>query len=165
MSMTMVAEPRDRDGTIEGGSWEDAILRGDLRQTLGLKTQDLVFGLRIAHAHQERGDLAGALRLFGALVLCDPTDPQFQHGLAQCGLAAGHFALAVQAASAMIASDPRSPAGFLISGLGCAGLGEREAAREDLDHAAQLAREMGDVTVLKSAERALAALADRTALD
>lgn len=137
-----------------------ALLNGHIRDALGLASEDLAIGLEVARNLLQRGATAEALRVYAGLILCEPTNPTFQAGLANCALVAEEYHLALQAASAVIALAPRDPRGYLISGRACLGLGAFGEAGEDLRDAVTLGREARDAVAVEEARRLLDALPD-----
>lgn len=142
------------------GSEAAALLDGQIRDALGLKSEDLSIGLEVARNLLQRGATADALRVYAGLILCEPTNPVFQTGLANCALAAEEFHLALQAASAVIALAPQDPRGYLVSGRACIGLGALAEASEDLRDAVALGRAARNAAVVEEAGRLLEALPD-----
>lgn len=121
----------------------EALLGGQLRQDLGLKTQDLRIGLTVARNLLNRGQHGEAMRLYAVLVLCEPTEVDFQVGLANCASAMGEHHMALQAASAVIALAPSDPRGYLLSGRSCLHIGSIAEAEQDLGDALGLAEQSG----------------------
>ncbi len=115
-----------------------ALLAGKIAGELGLTGDDLRIGLTIARNLMKRGAHAEALRAYGVLVLCEPTNIDFQIGLANCASMVGAHLVAIQAASALIVLAPRDPRGYLLSARGCLGISDLAAAREDLEDARRL---------------------------
>ncbi len=132
-----------------------AILSGMIGEALGLQPNDLRLGLDVAKNQLERGRPAEALKSYAMLVLCEPTNVDFQVGLANCALRLEEFHLALQAASAVVAMRPRDPRGYLLSGRACIGLSAPAEAREDLTDALAFAKAAGDATLAAEAERLL----------
>jgi Flp pilus assembly protein TadD len=134
---------------------ERLIASGAIRRALGLESIDLHFGLDLARAQLQRGALLDAFRTYVALVLCDPSDPELQIGLANCALLVQQNELALQAASVVIALQPSNPRGFYLSGRACFALGQLAEAEEDLTDAVALARKAKDSAVFMEADRLL----------
>ncbi|MGJ0508141.1 MAG: hypothetical protein ACR652_13650 [Methylocystis sp.] len=97
--------------------------------------------------------------MYSVIVLCEPTNPEFQLGLANCAMQLGDQHLALQAASATIAFDARNARGYYISGRACLALGYRAEAEEDLMDAVSFGRGSRDSNVVEEAERLLKQLA------
>jgi len=133
MSVATAAQPNGDDETLA------ALLRGELRDKLGLSSEQLRIGLTLARNHLTRGAPVEALRIYVALVLCEPTNVDFQIGLANCAGLLGEHHLALQAASAVIAHAPKDARGYLLSGRSCMMIGAFDEAKEDLDDALALA--------------------------
>ncbi len=144
------------------GSETAAFLNGQIRDALGLRSEDLTIGLEVARNLLQRGATADALRVYAGLILCEPMNAAFQTGLANCALAAEEYHMALQAASAVIALAPRDPRGYLISGRACLGLGAFAEAGEDLREAVERGREVRDAVAVEEARRLLDALPDPT---
>lgn len=136
-----------------------SFLAGGLRERLGLDPEHLTIGLVVARNHLARGAVGEALRLYGTLVLCDPSNAEFQLGLANCASMGGEHHLALQAASALIATTPGDARGYLLSGRSCLMLGHAGEAREDLDDALRIALSNGDHAVADEARLLLDRLA------
>lgn len=143
----------------QNGSAVDAfgrlLVEAEIGKNLGLAADDLAVGLDIAKSLLERGQPMRAMRIYGALVLCFPTIADYQIGLANCALQLEENYMALQAASAVIALEPRNPRGYFLSGRACLAAGEIAEAREDLGDALRLAKESGDTLVATEAERLL----------
>lgn len=122
-----------------------------LRAYLGLEVEHLLPGLDIAANLLQRGEHDEAVRIYAALVLCDPAEVRFQIGLATCALAIREFHIALQAASAIIASTPDNPRGYLISGHAALGLLDFDAAVDDLREALRIAEQAGDQATAEEA--------------
>lgn len=132
---------------------------GGLRERLGLDPGHLAIGLAVARNHLARGAVGDALRIYGTLVLCDPANADFQLGLANCASMGGEHHIAMQAASALIATAPGDPRGYLLSGRSCLMLGHADEAREDLADALRIALSNGDHAVADEARLLLDRLA------
>lgn len=132
-----------------------------LREYLGLEVEHLLPGLDIAANLLRRGQHEEALRTCSVLVLCDPMEIRFQHGLATCALETEDFPIAALAASAIVAGDPDNPEGYLISGRAFLGMRDFDIAVEDFREAVRLAEQAGDAAMARQAglllERALIA--------
>lgn len=133
MSAATATQPNGDDEILA------ALLRGDLRDKLGLDSGQLRVGLSVARNHLTRGAPLDALRIYVPLVLCEPTNVDFQIGLANCAGLLGEHHLALQAASAVIALAPRDARGYLLSGRSCLAIGAFSEAKEDLEDALALA--------------------------
>jgi Flp pilus assembly protein TadD len=137
---------------------ERLVASGAIRRGLGLESVDLRFGLDLARNQLQRGATAEAFRTYIALVLCDPSDAEFQVGLANCALVVGENELALQAASAAIALQPTNPRGLYLSGQACMALRQFVEAREDLADAIELARQTKNSMIVLEAEKLLTKL-------
>ncbi len=133
MSVATATQPDGADETLA------ALLRGELREKLGLNSEQLRVGLSVARNHLARGASLDALRIYVPLVLCEPTNVDFQIGLANCAGLLGEHHLALQAASVVIALAPKDARGYLLSGRSCIGIGAFSEAKEDLEDALALA--------------------------
>lgn len=145
-----------------GDKLDDAqqrIFAGAIREGLGLTSEDLRLGLTVARNQLMRGARLEALRTYVALVMCEPGNVDFQLGLANCAAAIGEFHLTLQAASAVIALDPRHPRGYYLSGRACLALGYRDEAQEDLDDAVEFGRAARDAKTVAAAQKLLRQLA------
>jgi Flp pilus assembly protein TadD len=151
MSVATATEPNGDDETLA------ALLRGELRNKLGLSPEQLRIGLSVARNHLTRGAPAEAFRIYVALVLCEPANVDFQIGLANCAGLIGEHHLALQAASAVIALAPRDARGYLLSGRSCMMIGAFSEAKEDLEDA--LARAGSDAAVAGEAKVLLGRIA------
>lgn len=129
------------------------------RERAGLEAEHLLPALAVAERMLHRGDEEGALRTCAALVLCDPAEPRFQMGLAACALHAGRHAVALRAASAVIAIVPESPEGYHLSGHASLGLRDYGTARDDFAAALRLARGTGNHEIAEDSEHMLRRLA------
>lgn len=123
-----------------------------IREHLGLEVEHLLPGLDIAANLLRRGEHAEALRTYSLLVLCDPAEIRFQHGLATCALETGEFHLAALAGSAIVAGAPDDPEGYFISGRAFFGLRDFDAAIDDFRRAIQLLEQAGDAASARGAE-------------
>jgi Flp pilus assembly protein TadD len=135
------------------------VLAGAIREDLGLASEDLRFGLHVARNQLMRGAKQAALRTYAALVLCEPMNAEFQAGLANCASQLGDHHLALQAASAVIALDPRNALGYYLSGHACLALGHRDEAREDLLDAVSFGRAAKEAKIVVESEKLLSQLA------
>jgi Flp pilus assembly protein TadD len=133
MGVASAMQPNGDDETLS------ALLRGELRAKLGLSTEQLRIGLSVARNHLTRGAPLEALRIYVAMVLCEPTNVEFQIGLANCAGLLGEHHLALQAASAVIALAPKDARGYLLSGRSCMMISAFSEAKEDLEDALALA--------------------------
>ena len=135
-----------------------AFLEGSLRKEIGLKSEDLRIGLEVAKNFMKRGAFPEALRTYAALCLCEPTNIDFQIGLANCTLQMEEYHLALQAASVVVALAPRNPRGYFMSGRACVGLGHFAEAREDLDESIELGLRARDGLIVEEARKLLQVL-------
>jgi Flp pilus assembly protein TadD len=135
------------------------IAQGAIRKALGLEPIDLRLGLDVARIHLQRGAAGDAFEIYAMLVVCDPSDPELQVGLANCALYVGENNLALQAASAIIALTPADPRGYFFSGRACLALGHVAEAKEDLTEAIELARKCKNVLVFGEASKLLERIA------
>jgi Flp pilus assembly protein TadD len=133
MSVASATQPKGDDETLA------ALLRGELRNRLGLSSEQLRIGLSVARNHMTRGAPLEALRVYVTLVLCEPANVDFQIGLANCAGVLGEHHLALQAASAVIALAPKDARGYLLSGRSCMMISAFAEAKEDLEDALALA--------------------------
>lgn len=148
-------------GALEDVDASLAALRdGRLGEALGVGPKELQAGLALAASHLERGSVEEALRLYAALVLCHPSDPELQAGLANCALKAEQYHLAIQASAALIATSPLDPRGYLFSGTACLATGDLREAQEDLSSAAEMARRSGQNAIAHEADRLLGIAAE-----
>lgn len=136
-----------------------------LREQLGLDVDHLLPGLDIATARLRRRDGEDALRICAALVLCDPSEPRFHAGLATCALEIGVHAVALRAASAVIALTPASPLGYHLSGHAYAGLQDYDNAIADFTEALRLSCNVTQAEIARDSARMLARLAAVTKAD
>jgi len=132
-----------------------AFLNGAIRKELGLESIDLRAGLDIAKSHLKRGAHLEALRTYVALVLCEPTNIDFQVGLANCALLLNQHHLALQAASAIVALAPSDARGYFLSGRACLALGHYAEAAEDLRDAVEFGRNARDPVIAEEASQLL----------
>jgi Flp pilus assembly protein TadD len=137
---------------------ERLIASGAIRKGLGLESIDLRFGLELARSQLQRGATTEAFRTYVALVLCDPSDPDLQIGLANCALQVKEPELALQAASAAVALQPTNPRGYYLSGQACFALGHFAEAEEDLTDAIAWARKAKDSVLFAEADQLLTKL-------
>ncbi len=146
------------DIETRGGAASDAeraILGGAIRKDLGLETRDLRPGLTVAKNLLLRGSKAEALRIYVALVLCEPMNAEFQIGLANCAMLLGENHLALQAASVVVALEPRNPRGYYVSGRACLALRHYAEAEEDLRDAAAFAKAARDEVIALESDKLL----------
>jgi Flp pilus assembly protein TadD len=132
------------------------IAQGEIRKILGLEPIDLRLGLDVARNQLMKGALADAFRTYAALVMCDPSDPELQVGLANCALHLGENSIALQAASAVVSLASSDPRGYYFSGRACLALGHLTEAEEDLTKTVELAAHPKHATVLDEARKFLA---------
>lgn len=144
---------KDQTANPDGGI--SAFLNGSLRKELGLESIDLTAGLSIAKNYLERGLPLEAMRTYVALVLCEPTNPDFQVGLANCAIQMGEDHLALQAASAVVALAPSDPRGYFLSGRACFALGHYAEAAEDFRDALEFGRKSNDALIVDEASKFL----------
>src|SRR5262249_28810721 len=116
---------------------------------------DLQPGLDIAKNHLQRGAFAEAMKMYVALVLCEPMNSDFQVGLANCALQMQEFHLALQAASAIVALAPSDPRGYFLSGRACFGLGHFAEAKEDFTDAIEFGRKSKNAMIVNEASELL----------
>ncbi|WP_298958093.1 pathogenicity island protein [uncultured Methylobacterium sp.] len=133
-------------------------LDGGVRDAIGLRSEDLSVGLEVARNHLRRGAPAEAFRIYVGLILCEPTNVEFQVGLANCALHLEEAHLALQAASAVVSLAPKDPRGYYLSGRACLTLGHLAEAQEDLTDAVARAREARDAATADAARRLLQSL-------
>lgn len=138
------------------------IAQGGIRKALGLQPLDLRLGLDLARSQLLRGAFGEAFRTYVALVLCDPSDPELQVGLANCALHVKENDLALHAASVVIALAPSDPRGYFLSGRACFALGYFPEAREDLTKSLELAQNSGNAPILAESKKLLAVLKDQS---
>jgi Flp pilus assembly protein TadD len=153
------------DGTTRDMTAADLqrlIAQGGIRRALGLQPLDLRLGLDLARTQLQRGATNDAFRTYVMLVLCDPSDPELQVGLANCAIHVKENDLALQAASVVIALTPSDPRGYFLSGRACMALGYRTEAVEDLTRSLELAEASGNALVSGEAKKLLAVLKDRS---
>jgi len=131
---------------------------------LDLDSADLRIGLDIARNQLQRGNIDEALMTYAMLVCCRPTDAEFQIGLANCALHAGHGSLALQAAAAAAALLPGDPRGHLLAGRACLMLGRIEQCRNYLTEAAAVAAADQHPQEAADCQRLLSILHDRDEL-
>ncbi len=136
-------------------STTERLLAGAIGKDLGLTSEDLQLGLALARQRLMRGAKPEALRLYVALVLCEPMNAEFQSGLANCALELGDYHLALQAASVVIALEPSNCRGYFFSGRACLALGYRDEAKEDLSDAVEFGRAAKDSLVVTQGEKLL----------
>lgn len=151
MSVASATQTNADDDTLA------ALLRGDLRAKLGLSSEQLRVGLSVARNHLTRGAPLDALRIYVPLVLCEPTNVDFQIGLANCAGVLGEHHLALQAASAAISLAPKDARGYLLSGRSCIAINAFAEAKEDLTDALALAG--SDTAVASEAKMLLSRIA------
>ena len=150
-----------KQGDADG--FASAFAGGAIRKELGLESIDLNAGLMIARNHLKRGAFLEAMRTYVALVLCEPTNAEFQIGLANCALQMEEYHLALQAASAVVAMAPRDPRGYFLSGRACLALGHHAEAAEDLQDAIDKGRQSQDAVIVNEATQILQKLTARQA--
>jgi Flp pilus assembly protein TadD len=147
---------------IQVADIERVIAQGGIRKALGLRPLDLRLGLDLARTQLQRGAFDEALRTYVALVLCDPSDPELQVGLANCAVHVKENDLALQAASVVIALTPSDPRGYFLSGRACLALGYLAEATEDLTRSLELAESSGNAWISGEAKKLLAVLKDKS---
>jgi Flp pilus assembly protein TadD len=148
----------ERDADISEA--QRLIARGAIRKALGLEPVDLRLGLDVARNQLQKGAVSEAFRTYATLVVCDPSDPELQVGLANCALHVGENNLALQAASAVVALAPSDPRGYFFSGRACLALGLMTEAKEDLTQAIELARNARNALIFGEASKLIERLAD-----
>lgn len=146
-------QPRPSDDELA-----QALVEGALGKAFKMEPEHLRFGLHVARQHMQRGALGEALQLYSALVICMPTEVDFQVGLSNCALEVGENALALQAASVVIALAPRDCRGYLLSARACLGLGHASEAQEDLRDAISFGMSERNADVVADARRLLQSL-------
>jgi Flp pilus assembly protein TadD len=144
---------------IEISDAQRLIAQGAIRKALGLEPVDLRLGLDVARNQLQKGAVGEAFRTYATLVVCDPSDPELQVGLANCALHVGENNLALQAASAVVALAPSDARGYFFSGRACMALGHFAEAKEDLTEAIELARVPKDALIFNEARKLLERLA------
>lgn len=120
---------------------------------LGLAEADLYGAVQAAAEALQAGDLDRAFRGFAYLVVLDPTNPTYHIGLANVALGLEQFAIALQSASVVVASRPRSAEGYHLSARACLGMGEPALALEDLAEVERLAQEAGQAEWAVAAQK------------
>lgn len=135
-----------------------AFLDGHVGKTLGLTLQELKIGLHVAKNFLMRGEFRKALKIYAALVLCAPSEPDFQIGLAHCASLLHEHEMALQAASVFIALNPEDARGYFLSGRSCIGLRAYEEAEEDLNKAIECALKARQAPIVNEARRLLEVL-------
>ncbi len=110
----------------------DALLSGALSKELGLGERELGLALGVANLKLRSGNPSKALQMYAMLVLCKPTNVDFQCALANCALQLQEYEVALQAASAVVAMAPADCRGYYFSGAACLGLGQFGDAKEDI---------------------------------
>lgn len=156
---------KERDDTSPKPGDDDVLqqlIEGGLRKSLGLSREHLRLGLDLAKTHLQRGRNAEAFRTYATMVLCDPSDPELQIGLANCALLVGENNLALQAASAAIILQPTDCRGFFLSGKACFALGLKEESKEDLTRALELSKDARNATVSAGAKKYLAIIENKS---
>lgn len=138
------------------------LLEGGVGKQFGLTLPQLRLGLDVARHQLQRGAFNEAIRLYATLVLCAPTEVDFQVGLANCALKMDTPALALQAASAVIALAPRDSRGYLLSARACIALGQPVEAKEDLDDAVRFGQAERNAEIVAEARRLLLSLEANT---
>jgi len=131
------------------------LVSGHLGKELGLTGEQLRLGLNVARNHLARGVPAEAMRIYAALVLCEPLNIDFQVGLSNCAGLLGEHHIALQAASAVIAIGPTDPRGYLLSGRSCLMLNSFTEAKTDLEDALHFAGLAGNDDVAGEAKALL----------
>ena len=147
-----------KDQAADANGSITAFLNGSLRKELGLESNDLKAGLAIAKNYLERGAPLEAMRTYVALVLCEPTNADFQVGLANCAIQMSENHLALQAASAVVAMAPSDPRGYLLPRRACLALGHYAEAEEDFRDAVEFGRKSQDAFIVDEATKLLQTL-------
>lgn len=145
------------NGKRSDGPVDHRAVAARLREAVGLTREDV---RAVAHVATVRPlvDPGERLRRAALLSLLDPGDPALQGEFATAALAAGEPEVALQAASALIALDPRGFRGFELSARACMALGLVAEAREDADDARMRARDARDPDAFQRAGAILAEL-------
>lgn len=133
----------------------DQLWNGALRDELGLQSEDLQIALGIANMKQKAGDSATALRMYMALVLCEPGNFKFLQGLANAALRNGLFDAALEAGSAMVMVEPKNPFGYYFSGAACLALGHLAEAKADLVDAQEYAKAIRNAELFGECDKLL----------
>jgi Flp pilus assembly protein TadD len=120
------------------------IFNGKVASDLGLDAADLEVALEVANNQLKNGKAHEAVRMYAVLTVCSPREVKFHAGLANCAIQMQEYALALHAASAIVALEPSNPRGYYFSGAACLGLGHKEEAEEDLQDAMDFARKSSD---------------------
>ncbi|WP_341367299.1 hypothetical protein [Yoonia sp. BS5-3] len=129
------------------------LLDGAFAKELGLGTRELDTALAAANAKLQAGNHDKALSMYAMLVLCRPQNVNYQCALANCALKMQEYEMALQAASAAVALDPRDCRGYYLSGAACFGLGHLDEAREDIADALSFAEGSPHRDVLEASRR------------
>lgn len=137
----------------------DQLASGALRDSVGLETGDLPVLQKVAERALTAGDHESAIRTYAILVLLDPMRTDYQLALAECALAVENPDIALHAASAVIACDPRNARGYFASARACLAMGLVAEAREDLADTQHFAREARDGELFAAAQKLLDGLA------
>jgi len=124
-----------------------------LLEMMGLERGDLDAFAIIARKDFLAGKDEDAVSKFARLVMADPTNADYQLGLAETALATGRAETAMQSAALVIAERPTSPVGYFLSGRAAMLMGEVEFALEDLGDAIKFAEASGDAAILASARQ------------
>lgn len=157
-----MTENKGKQGMTQSGvaefrsALQDFLAEGSILQRMGLQSGDLDPLGQIARNDLVAGNVDAALGGFARLVMVEPANADYQIGLAEAALAAGHAELAMHSAAVVIAERPRSPVGYFLSGRAALAMGEIEVAIEDLVDAARLAEATGDRSLASSAQQLIA---------
>lgn len=135
-------------------------MAGGLRDRLGLEPATLAVGRTIAEGHMRRGALPEALRLFGALALCEPANAEVQLRIAECAVRLEAFELGVGAAQIAAASAPLEPRAHLLLGHCRLALGDRVRSRRALERALELGLDRRDAHTVEAARKLLSFVSD-----
>lgn len=126
---------------------------GVIAKELNLGPAELDLALGVANLKLNSGHPEQALKMYTMLVLCDPSNVEYQCGMANCAVQIQEHELALQAASAMIATAPRDCRGYYFSTVACMGMGQFEEAREDVADALEWAGQNKNAEVFAAASR------------
>lgn len=143
---------RSPESTTQASGLEQ-LLDGGLRQELGLEPEDLTAALAVANAKMKSGDAASALKIYQALVLCDPLHYPFLQGLANAALKTEYYEAALEMGAAMITLQPDNGVGYYFSAGACLALGHMSEAREDVTDALAFAEKAGDEHLMVECRR------------
>ena len=131
-------------------------MAGGLRERLGLEAETLQVGRTIAEGHLRRGAVQEAMKMYGALALCEPTDVEVQLGIAQCATLLQVYDLGVGAATAAAALAPDEPRAQMLLAQSRLALGDRDSADRALQECLRLGLARRDGRIVELARRLLA---------